>query len=486
MVVVIGAGATGLGVAWDLALRGVEVTVIDQSGIGFGTSGRFHGLLHSGARYAVTDPTAAQDCREENARLRTIAPSAIEDTGGIFVRTQDDDPAFETAWLEGCNRAGIPATRMDPQKVRMRYPEVTGRIASAYTVPDGVLEGFHLMQLVAQDITAHRGTVLTHHHVSAVMTVGGRVAGVAAEGPGGQVHLHCDAVVNAAGPWAGRVAELFGDPVPMHLSYGLMLLFAQRKFPLVINRMKAPGDGDIFVPHQRVTILGTTDIAQDSPEAPAIVQSEVERLMTLGRELIPSLDSWRVLRAFTGVRPLYEGETHAASSREVSRDFKVIDHHARHGPAGAFSVVGGKWTTFRLMAERTSDMVAGYLKVSSPCVTAEARLGSPPAKLAAPESVLCECERVSASDLRAVKGSVDEWRTATWFSMGPCQGTFCAHRVTALRHAVYPDEDPDEMIRHLRAERAKGMIPVLWGANAREYALQQAVRFQTLEEGESL
>ena len=56
-----------------------------------------------------------------------------------------------------------------------------------------------------------------------------------------------------------------------------------------------------------------------------------------------------MLRAFTGVRPLYEGDTHSAASREVSRDFKAIDHHTRPGPAGAFSVVGGKWTTLRLM-----------------------------------------------------------------------------------------------------------------------------------------
>ncbi|PSR35899.1 MAG: glycerol 3-phosphate dehydrogenase [Sulfobacillus thermosulfidooxidans] len=485
MVVVIGAGATGLGVARDLALRGVKVTVVDQWEPGFGTSGRFHGLLHSGARYVVTDPTAAEDCYRENTLLRAVAPDAIEQTGGIFVRSADDDPGFEQAWLKGCDRAGIPVTALDPRAVHQQYPDLTTRVASAYWVPDGVLEGFHLLQMLAKDVLAHDGTLLSKHRVTAIQTVNGRVTSVRAQGPNGEVEVGCDAVINAAGPWAGAVADLFEDPIPMHLSYGLMILFAHRKFPVVVNRLKSPGDGDIFVPHQHVTILGTTDVAQDSPLAPDIQSAEVMRLMDLGRELVPGLDSWRVLRAFTGVRPLYDGQGHAATSREVSRDFKVIDHQRRKGPAGSFSVVGGKWTTFRLMAERTADIVTQYLGISAPCVTAQVPLTPRPVtSFSASEPYLCECEKVSASQLTAIDGSLSEWRTATWFAMGPCQGTFCAHRVTALQHALFPSEDSGAALQDLRAERTKGMLPVLWGANAREYALQQAVRFQTLAEGD--
>ena len=86
-VLVIGGGATGTGVAWDAALRGFDVVLVDRADLAEGTSGRFHGLLHSGGRYAVKDPHAAEECVAENAILREVAADCIEDTGGFFVTT---------------------------------------------------------------------------------------------------------------------------------------------------------------------------------------------------------------------------------------------------------------------------------------------------------------------------------------------------------------------------------------------------------------
>ena len=91
---VIGGGATGAGVAWDAALRGFDVVLVDRADLAEGTSGRFHGLLHSGGRYVVKDPVAAEECVAENAILRRVIPDCIEDTGGLFVTTPDDDPAY--------------------------------------------------------------------------------------------------------------------------------------------------------------------------------------------------------------------------------------------------------------------------------------------------------------------------------------------------------------------------------------------------------
>jgi glycerol-3-phosphate dehydrogenase len=99
---VIGGGATGAGVAWDAALRGFDVVLVDRADLAEGTSGRFHGLLHSGGRYVVKDPVAAKECVEENAILRRVIPDCIEDTGGLFVTTPDDDPAYADRFLAGC------------------------------------------------------------------------------------------------------------------------------------------------------------------------------------------------------------------------------------------------------------------------------------------------------------------------------------------------------------------------------------------------
>jgi glycerol-3-phosphate dehydrogenase len=89
-VLVIGGGATGAGVMFDLALRGLRVLLVEQNDLSTGTSGRYHGLLHSGARYVVRDPESAKECIDENRILCRIVPHALEDTGGLFVSTPAD------------------------------------------------------------------------------------------------------------------------------------------------------------------------------------------------------------------------------------------------------------------------------------------------------------------------------------------------------------------------------------------------------------
>src|SRR4051812_50040022 len=108
-VLVIGGGATGTAVAWDAALRGFSVVLAERGDLAEGTSGRFHGLLHSGGRYVVKDPVAAEECVVENAILRRVIPDCIEDTGGLFVVTPDDGPADGDQVLEGFRRASVPS-----------------------------------------------------------------------------------------------------------------------------------------------------------------------------------------------------------------------------------------------------------------------------------------------------------------------------------------------------------------------------------------
>ncbi|MCL2783179.1 MAG: FAD-dependent oxidoreductase, partial [Propionibacteriaceae bacterium] len=86
-VVVIGGGSTGIGVARDAAMRGYATVLVDRADLGQGTSGRFHGLLHSGGRYVVSDPESATECAQENAIVSRIHADAVELTGGLFVCT---------------------------------------------------------------------------------------------------------------------------------------------------------------------------------------------------------------------------------------------------------------------------------------------------------------------------------------------------------------------------------------------------------------
>jgi glycerol-3-phosphate dehydrogenase len=100
--IIIGAGFTGVATAHDLALRGFDVTVIDRGPIANGTSGRTHGLLHSGGRYCVKDQEAGVECIEENTILRKIVPDCIEPNGGLFVALNESDLAYAEEFIDGC------------------------------------------------------------------------------------------------------------------------------------------------------------------------------------------------------------------------------------------------------------------------------------------------------------------------------------------------------------------------------------------------
>ena len=106
--------------------------------LGQGTTGRFHGLLHSGGRYVVSDPRSATECAEENAILRRIAAGAVEDTGGLFVTTPADDPDYADRFLAGCAAAGVPVQEITPAEALAREPRINPGISRAFEVQDAV------------------------------------------------------------------------------------------------------------------------------------------------------------------------------------------------------------------------------------------------------------------------------------------------------------------------------------------------------------
>ncbi|MER3426253.1 MAG: anaerobic glycerol-3-phosphate dehydrogenase subunit A, partial [Thermoleophilia bacterium] len=112
-VVIVGGGGTGGALAHDLALRGLRVTVLERGEVTCGTTGRHHGLLHSGARYAVGDRESAVECIEENQILRRIAPGSFEENDGLFVAVTDEDADLGPTFLTACEAAGIPVVNAE-------------------------------------------------------------------------------------------------------------------------------------------------------------------------------------------------------------------------------------------------------------------------------------------------------------------------------------------------------------------------------------
>ena len=216
-VVVIGGGATGMGTLRDLCMRGIPAILVKQDELAHGTSSRFHGLLHSGGRYAVTDNASARECIEENRILRRIGRFCVEGSEGLFALTPADDPAWVEPWVAACARAGIDAQELEVGEALRLEPRLSPEIRRVFRVPDAGIDGFRLVVHNAMSARRYGGRVLTYHELTAIHQNGGRISGVTVldKRSGQSVAIACQALVNAAGSWAGRVAELAGLRVPI-------------------------------------------------------------------------------------------------------------------------------------------------------------------------------------------------------------------------------------------------------------------------------
>jgi len=141
----------------------------------------------------------------------------------------------------------------------------------------------------------------------------------------------------------------------------------------VLNRCRPPSDGDIVLPHGGEVVLGTTSEAVEDPDDYGRTDAEVERVVSECAAMLPGVAGARRRRTWWGVRPLYEPDESDREGRGISRGFVLLDH-ADGGVENAASIVGGKLTTYRRMAEATADRVCDRLGVDAACRTAEERL----------------------------------------------------------------------------------------------------------------
>lgn len=520
-VLVVGGGCTGTGVARDLALRGLRVVLAEQDDIAFGTSGRNHGLLHSGGRYAVKDPEAAAECIAENLVLRKIAKHTIWDSGGLFVLLEGDDPDYATQFVSSCTKLGIDARELERDEALRLEPNLPSTLAHAIEVPDGMIDPFSLCMSNAVDAAEHGATILVHHSLTRLELSSGAIkAAVLRNGINGdEVVVEARMIVNAAGAWAGQVTSLADVNLNLFLSKGTLLVAGTRIVKRVINRCRKPGSGDILVPGGPVTVLGTTSVTVENPGDFTTTNEEIELLKREASFLAPVVERSRVLRAFAGVRPLYQEDTAGSDGRAVSRGHAVIDHKQRDGLLGMVSIVGGKLTTYRKMAEDVSNLACKHLGVDAPCLTAERPLpGSEepaldgPPKLKVPRRTLrmaevrhgcraaqvledgasgdeerlghvCLCESVTEAEVRHAVGerwaqTVDDVRRRTRVGCGPCQGTYCGPRVASVmaEELGISVEEEASLAAAFDEERHRGVGPSMEGSQTIQVALTQAIR----------
>lgn len=367
---VIGSGSTGSAVAHDLALRGVAVTVVERGEIASGTTGRNHGLLHSGGRYAVKDAESAIECINERDILAAIAPEVLELNGGLFVALDEDDLAYREPFLQACATCGIPTRELSTQEARELEPALSARVLAAIEVPDGVFDPLHLCLAFLATAQGNGARVRAYTEVEELIVRGSSVEGaiVRDRRTGERRRVDADLVVNATGPWADRIAAMAGLDVPVVPTAGVMVAMAGRFVDRVINRLNKPSDGDIVLPQRRTVVIGTSSWQVENPDLVTIPADHVALMAERGGEMVPSVRTAPMRGVFAASRPLIGRPGDTDGGRELSRTFECFDH-AREGVSGFVTISGGKTTTARAMAEKTSDVVCAQLGVSAACRT---------------------------------------------------------------------------------------------------------------------
>ena len=498
---IIGGGATGTGIARDLALRGVRCILAEQGDINAGTSGANHGLLHSGARYVSADQGSAIECREEAKLLKLLAPQCIDDCGGLFVAVQGDDEKYVADFPHLCSQCDIPVKELDVSEARELEPVLSDQIVAAYAVNDAYIDPFKLsLENIAQ--AQELGAILLRFtQVIGFEKKNSKIQATYLQDTvtGEEIIIEADQVVNATGAWAGEVAALAGVKIDIICSKGSLMVTHNRITDRVVNRLRASANADILVPGGTVSILGTTSIRVENLNQVYPTVEEVDAMVSEAVKMIPALETARYIRAFAGVRPLIGSRT-ASDDRSVSRSFALMDH-IEDGIENFVSISGGKLTTYRLMAEKTTDLVCGHLGVSNPCLTRTEPLPeSQPDKWTQPglapklwmqkhepdDILLCECEMVpkSAVDsiveaIRKHDGQPDLKAIAlrSRIGKGACQGTFCGVRVTAylFDQGELTFDNSLSGLREFLGKRWYGQYPTLWDKQLVQSELLEAL-----------
>ena len=372
-VLIVGGGGTGGALAHDLALRGLKVTLVERGEFISGTTGRHHGLLHSGARYAVSDQESAIECIEENTILRRICPGTFEENDGLFVAVTDEDMEYHDDFVKGCAECGIPTQEFTRDEALALEPNLNPALKAAVRVPDATMDAmrmplrfFATAQKNGADLRNYMEVleVVANQRVVSGALVRDQVTGKVGE-------IRADLVVNATGPWSEKVAAMAGVDVPISPSPGVMLALRGRLCNMVVNRLHRSGDGDIIVPQRALSIVGTSSWTVEDPEELDVPEDHVRRMYEEGVKLIPAVAQAEFRAAWSAARPLIGSRGAADTGRELSRTFKTYDHAETDGVEGFLTITGGKATTLRGMAELCADVICRKLGIEAECRTRE-------------------------------------------------------------------------------------------------------------------
>ena len=405
-VVIIGGGATGLGCAVDSAARGYSTLLLEAHDFAKGTSSRATKLIHGGVRYlAQGNIPLVREALAERSLLLANAPHLVHPLRFVVPAYRGyERPLFGAglmlydllAGAHGIGRsrqlgvadtlAVLPTARAEGLKGGIAYW-------------DAQFDDARLAIALMRTLLDFGGLALNYLPVDGLVVEAGRISGVRATDAesGESLHIAARVVINATGVWADAVRHFERPAAPA-------LVRPSQGAHVVVDRSFLPGDDALLVPHtpdgrvlfvipwQGKVVIGTTDRARDDlPMEPKPLVGEVDFILsTAARYLAHAPAPSDVRSVFAGLRPLL-GSRSDRATRRLSRE-----HYTEVSPAGLVTITGGKWTTYRRMAEETVAIAQSVGRLPErPCPTAGLRLHGATRDFS-PDPYGCDREAVNA------------------------------------------------------------------------------------------
>lgn len=386
-IVIIGGGATGMGIAVDAATRGYRVALVEQHDFGKGTSSRSTKLVHGGVRYlAQGNLSLVREALHERGLLRQNAPHLVHDLPFVIPCYRWWERSYYGLglklyqWLAG--KQGFGPTRwLSRAETLRRLPGVQPEgLRGGVVYSDGQFDDARLLINLATTASDAGATVLNYvRAVKLLRDDAGKLTGIVVQDQetGAQAELAARAVINATGPFCDEVRHLDDPAAPPLLarSQGAHIVLA-RSFLPAVSALMVPktSDGRVLfaIPWHGHTLIGTTDVPiTGAPLEPVPQEQEIDFILeTAGQYLAKKPTRADILAQFAGIRPLVKAGN-AKNTSKLSRD-----HTIHFDPSGLVTITGGKWTTYRNMAEDCVNRVIAHhqLDARGPCVTKELKL----------------------------------------------------------------------------------------------------------------
>jgi glycerol-3-phosphate dehydrogenase len=371
-IIVIGGGATGLGTALDAASRGYRTLLLEQSDFSKGTSSRSTKLVHGGVRYlAQGDISLVLEALHERGLLRQNAPHLVKNQSFIIPNYDWWDGPFYTVGMKVydmmAGKLGLgPSQSLTPDEVLRAIPNLkTEGLCGGVIYYDGQFDDSRLAINIAQTCGEHGGVVLNYMRVTGLLkNSDGLVAGVEVvdQENGESYSLQAKCVVNATGVFVDEIIQMDDPTTPP-------LVRPSQGVHIILDKEFLRGDSAIMIPktsddrvlfavpwHDRV-VVGTTDTPLDECSLePRALEEEIDFILSTAKKYLTREPHRKDIRSiFAGLRPLAAPPkgNEPTSTKEISRS-----HYLRVSLSGLVTITGGKWTTYRKMAQDTVDKAA--------------------------------------------------------------------------------------------------------------------------------